>query len=95
MGLSYLPRAGYHIGKMSLTPDARWLPFLKMTFGFLLLILLAVLCGVIALGKVEQGTSFGLQDILGGLLVLSGGFAQWCFATVKENGDGQTNDSRT
>jgi len=60
-------------------PDARWLDFFKLAFGFLLLILLAGLCAVIGLGKVEADTSFGLQDILGGLLVLSGGFAHWCF----------------
>ena len=60
-------------------PDTRWLPFLKMGFGFLLLLLLATLAAIIGLGKVEQTTSYGLQDILGGLLVLSGGYAQWAF----------------
>lgn len=55
------------------------LPLLKMIFGFLLLILLAVLAALIALGKVEQTTSHGLDQILGGLLVLSGGFAHWAF----------------
>lgn len=36
-------------------PDAGWLDFLKVGFGFLLLllVLLAALCAVIALGKVE------------------------------------------
>jgi len=52
---------------------------LKMTFGFLLLFLLAVLAGIIAVGKVEQETSFGLQYILGGLTALAGGFAHWAF----------------
>lgn len=65
-------------------PDPGWLPFLKMIFGLLLLILLAVLASTIALGKVEQQTSFGLQDILGGLLVLAGGFAHWCFGEASK-----------
>lgn len=60
-------------------PDPGWLDYGKLVFGFLLLFLLASLCAVIALGKVQQETSFGLQDILGGLLVLAGGFAHWCF----------------
>lgn len=60
-------------------PSAGWLPFLKMLFGILLLFLLATLAAVIGLGKVEEATSFGLQSILGGLLVLAGGYAQWAF----------------
>ncbi len=55
------------------------LQILKMIFGFLLLILLAVLAAVIGLGHVEQATSYGLEGIVGGLLVLSGGFAHWAF----------------
>jgi len=35
------------------------------------MILVAAIALVIALGKVEQQTSYGLQDTLGGLLVLS------------------------
>lgn len=50
-----------------------------MIFGFLLLLLLAALAAVIAIGHVEEKTSFGLQYILGALSVLSGGFAQWAF----------------
>jgi hypothetical protein len=57
------------------------LAYLKMTYGFLMLGLLAVFAAVIALGHVEQASSFGLQDILGGLLVLAGGFAHWAFNT--------------
>lgn len=68
-----------------MTPDVKWLPFLKLLLGFLLLAVLAGLAIVIGLGKVEQTTSFGLQEILGGLLVLSGGFTQWCFSGVRES----------
>jgi len=72
------------LGNMMPAPDPGWLPFLKMLFGLLLLAMLAILCAVIALGKVEQNSSFGLQDILGGLLVLAGGFAHWCFGERNE-----------
>ena len=50
-----------------------------MIFGFLLLVLLAVLAAIIALGEVKSDTSHGLNEILGGLLVLAGGFAHWAF----------------
>jgi hypothetical protein len=51
-----------------------------MIFGFLLLMMLTILAAIIALGRVEQNTSFGLQYILGALSTLSGGFAQWAFS---------------
>ena len=57
-----------------------------MIFGFCLLVLMASLAVIIALGHVEEKTSFGLQQILGALAVLTGGFAQWAFS--KGNGDG-------
>lgn len=55
-----------------------------MFFGFSVLLILAILAGVIALGKVEQSTSHGLDQILGGLLILAGGFSQWCFQSQLE-----------
>lgn len=67
-----------------MTPDPRWLPFGKLAFGMLLLIILALLSAIIALGKVEATTSHGLDTLLGGLLTLSGGFANWCFKTGKD-----------
>jgi len=68
-----------------IAPDARWLPFMKIAFGYALLLVLASLCAVIALWKVEAATSFGLDILIGGLLTLSGSFAQWCFTTSKDN----------
>lgn len=56
-----------------------------MLFGFLLLLLLAILAGVIAVAHVEEKTSFGLQYILGALSVLSGGFAQWAFGSKADD----------
>lgn len=65
-------------------PDEKWLPFLKMLFGVLLLVVLATLAAVIGLGKVEQSSSFGLQDIISGLLVLAGAYSQWAFSSNKD-----------
>jgi hypothetical protein len=64
-------------------PDPRWLPVLKLLFGFLLLIELGALVVIIAIGKVEMQTSYGLGEIIGCLLTLSGGFAQWAFGSKK------------
>ena len=70
---------------MSLSaPDPGWIPFLKMVFGFLVLSMLAILAALIALGKVELQTSFGLEGILGALGVLAGGFSQWAFGEVQK-----------
>lgn len=66
-------------------PDRGWLDFLKVTFGFLLVLTIASLAALIALGKVEQQTSFGLDIILGGLLTLTGGFANWAFNGTKND----------
>ena len=60
-------------------PDPGWLPFVKIVFGLWLLVVLAALAVIIALGKVHAESSFGLDIILGGLLTLSGGFAGWAF----------------
>lgn len=51
----------------------------KAWFGFSLLMVTAVLAAIIALGKVEMQTSYGLNIVLGSLATLSGNFAQWAF----------------
>jgi hypothetical protein len=58
---------------------------LKMIFGFALLLSLVALAAMVALGHVEEHTSFGLPFILGSLASLSGGFVNWAFG-AKENG---------
>lgn len=73
------------MGPYSAAPDQGWLPFLKVLFGFLMLLVLAVLAAIMALGRIEATTSYGLNIILGGLLTLAGGFAQWAFAGGKPN----------
>jgi len=56
----------------------------RMVFGFALLILLATLAAVIAIGHVEEKSSYGLQFLLGSLSSLAGGFSQWAFSAPKQ-----------
>ncbi len=51
----------------------------RMIFGFLLLLILAVLTARVALGKVEEATSYGLMPLITCLATLSGAFANWAF----------------
>lgn len=66
---------------------------LKMLYGFVLLILLAVLAAVIALGKVEQSTSYGLLPIITALATLSGSFANWAFGESRTEKKKDQNDA--
>ena len=58
----------------------RW----KAAFGFALLLVIAGLALAIAVGHVEEKTSFGLQIILGCLTTISGGFAAWAFGSKSD-----------
>ncbi len=58
---------------------------LRMIFGFSLLIALTLLAAIIAIGKVHQETSYGLEYILGALTALAGGFTQWAFGGPKKD----------
>ncbi len=60
---------------------------LRMVFGFGGLLAIIVLALMIALGKVQQDTSYGLEIVLGSLSTLAGAFAQWAFS--KSTGNGQ------
>ena len=51
----------------------------RIIFGFLLLVVISVLAAIIALGKVEMQTSYGLNIVLGSLATLAGAFSQWAF----------------
>jgi hypothetical protein len=51
----------------------------RIIFGFSLLLVIAILAGIIALGKVDQSTSYGLDIVLGSLATLAGAFSQWAF----------------
>ena len=54
----------------------------KMIFGFLALVVLATLAAIIALGKVNQESSYGLDYILGGLTMMVGVFSNWAFGST-------------
>ncbi len=56
----------------------------RMLFGFAILLVITSLALIIALGKVEQGTSYGLEIVLGSLATLSGAFAQWAFSRLND-----------
>lgn len=60
------------------------LTILKMLFGFYLLTIFAALIIIIAIGHVTKEGSYGLDLLIGGLLVLSGGFAHWAFGSNTE-----------
>jgi hypothetical protein len=51
----------------------------KMIFGFTLLLVIGGLAVAIALGKVEEQSSFGLNIILGCFTTMAGGFTAWAF----------------
>jgi hypothetical protein len=56
----------------------------KMIYGYCLLGCTTTLAIVIALGNVQSSSSAGLPQILGGLLVLDGAWAQWSFGGNKK-----------
>lgn len=69
-----------------MTPDSRWLPFLRLGLGYFIVFVLTGLALVIGLGKVEEKASFGLQQIEGALAVLAGACANYAFrAETKED----------
>lgn len=66
-------------------PDPSWLDYVKLCFGFMLLLELGVLVVVIGIGTVKMESSYGLGEIIGCLLTLSGGFANWRFGAQKKS----------
>lgn len=52
----------------------------RMIFGFCVLVVVFTLAVVIAIGKVEMATSYGLNIVLGCPATLAGAFAQWAFS---------------
>jgi len=69
------------------TPDEKWLPFLKIALGFLIILMQGALATAIALGHVNKETSYGLDYILGSISSLTGVFGLWAF-TANEKKDG-------
>lgn len=57
----------------------------RALFGFILLGVWAALIAVIAIGHVEEATSFGLHECIAGLAFLSGSWAQATFGHVAKD----------
>lgn len=55
------------------SPDPKWLPFLRLILGFFIVVMIVILGGAIALGHVEEKTSYGLKEIETALFILGGG----------------------
>jgi uncharacterized membrane protein HdeD (DUF308 family) len=62
---------------------------LSWIYGFSLVGIIAVLVGIIALGRVEANTSAGLQQLIGILAVLSGGWSNRMFGSHGPPSNGQ------
>jgi membrane protein YqaA with SNARE-associated domain len=60
---------------------------MRMIFGFILLIALVVLIGVVAIGHVEEKTSYGLTPIIMALATVAGGFSNWAFDSTANASD--------
>jgi hypothetical protein len=56
---------------------------LSWVYGFTLLGIIGTLVAIVALGQVEEGTSAGLQQMIGILAVLAGGWANGQFGKAK------------
>jgi len=65
-------------------PSPQWIEFLKVLFGYCLLFVLASLVALIALGKVEEKTSYGLMPLVVSLSTLGGVWANGTFRGGKE-----------
>ena len=66
-------------------PPARgWLPFMPWIFGILITVIVGILSVLIALGKVDKDTSYGLEYLLGGLASVLVSFGTWAFNRVTQ-----------
>jgi len=59
-----------------------------MIFGFCLLAVVGIVIIVIALGKVQKETSYGLDVVLIMLSPLINKWAEWAFSRTEEKGNG-------
>jgi hypothetical protein len=79
-----------------MNPFAGWkIGHFKMLFGYLLLVVIAALAAMIALGDVQQSSSYGLPEILGALIALAGAFGNWAFGHRPGADDQETTNGKT
>jgi hypothetical protein len=64
---------------LSNIPDERLKVLLAYAFGFATLAAYFILAVIIAIGRIEEQTSFGLPIVLGALGPLGGAFVGWAF----------------
>lgn len=57
---------------------------IKLWFGYMLVAVVAVLAGLVAWGKVDEKTSFGLRELILILGMLASMWAQWAFSGTRE-----------
>lgn len=65
----------------------------KMLWGYILLLGIFAVLSRIALGKVEQATSYGLDSIIGILAVLAGQWANWAFGESRTSSTESVKDT--
>lgn len=68
------------------------LDYLKMLFGFALLVMIVLLAALTSSMAAVQGGREELTQILTMLSVLSGAFAQWAFSNKEEHGKSNGSD---
>ena len=73
------------IDLLTTMPDDRLRVLLAYLFGFATLISYFTLAIIIAIGKIQENTSYGLPIVLGALGPLGGAFVGWAFG---KNGKG-------
>jgi hypothetical protein len=62
----------------------------RVIYGFCQLFITTILIAVIALGKVEEKTSFGLLPLIGALVYSNGQFSQWFYQNKLKENNGST-----
>ena len=72
--------------KLSDLSDERLKILLSYVFGFTTLMVYFILAMVIAIGKIQEQTSYGLPIVLGALGPLGGAFVGWAFGRSSHNG---------
>jgi hypothetical protein len=56
----------------------------RILFGLIIITVLATLCVIIALGKVEEHTSYGLMPLVVSFSSLAAQWSQWAFSTKEK-----------
>ena len=65
--------------------DERLRVLLAYAFGFTTLLVYFILAMTIAVGHIEEKTSYGLPIVLGALGPLGGAFVGWAFGTSRKD----------